>query len=65
MYGLNLKKTGMKKLESENTFTYHRDVKGGTLEHFLARQITPHIGKYYNASHLSEIASYLKFLALT
>jgi predicted HTH transcriptional regulator len=29
---------------TDTTFTYHRDVKGEPLEHFLARQITPDIG---------------------
>lgn len=29
---------------TNTTFTYHRDVKGEPLEHFLARQITPDIG---------------------
>jgi predicted HTH transcriptional regulator len=29
---------------TDTTFTYHRDVKGEPLEHFLARQITPDSG---------------------
>ena len=29
---------------TNTTFSYHRDVKGEPLEHFLARQITPDIG---------------------
>lgn len=33
---------------TDTTFTYHRDVKGEPLEHFLARQITPDIGFFFH-----------------
>lgn len=33
---------------TDTTFSYHRDVKGEPLEHYLVRQITPDIGFSFN-----------------
>jgi predicted HTH transcriptional regulator len=37
---------------TDTTFTYHREVKGEPLEHFLARQITPDIGFSFHELHI-------------